>query len=86
MAGALGHGFYVDDLYAWIVGNVGLRAAAALAWFDRAVVDGAVNGVGRLGVAAAGLAPVWQSGKVRRYALSFLAGGVALLLYAAVRI
>jgi NADH-quinone oxidoreductase subunit L len=86
MAGALGHAFYIDDLYAWLVGTVGLRGAAALAWFDRAVVDGAVNGVGRLALRASGLAPVWQSGKVRRYALSFLAGGAALLCYAAVRV
>ncbi|HEY5905227.1 MAG TPA: NADH-quinone oxidoreductase subunit L [Actinomycetota bacterium] len=86
MAGALGHAFYIDDLYAWAVGSVGLRGAEGLAWFDRAVVDGAVNGVGRAAVWAAGLAPIWQSGKVRRYALTFLAGGAALLLYAAVRI
>jgi NADH-quinone oxidoreductase subunit L len=86
MAGALGHAFYVDDLYAWIVSNVGLRGAAAMAWFDRTVIDGAVNGVGRLTVRAASLAPIWQSGKVRRYALSFLAGGAVLLLYAAVRV
>ena len=46
MAGVLGHAFYVDDLYAWVVSNVGLRGAAALEWFDRMVIDGAVNGVG----------------------------------------
>jgi NADH-quinone oxidoreductase subunit L len=86
MAGALGHGFYIDDLYAWVVSNVGLRGAAFLAWFDRTVIDGAVNGVGHLFRWASGLAPIWQSGRVRRYALSFLAGGVALLLYAVVRV
>ena len=86
MAGALGHAFYIDDLYAWAVGSVGLRGAEGLAWFDRTVVDGAVNGVGRAAVWVAGLAPIWQSGKVRRYALTFLAGGAALLLYAAVRV
>jgi NADH-quinone oxidoreductase subunit L len=86
MAGALGRGFYIDDLYAWVIGTVGLRGAAAIAWFDRTVIDGAVNGVGRAAVLASGLAPIWQSGKVRRYALSFLAGGAALLLYAAVRV
>ncbi len=48
MAGALGHGFYIDDLYAWVVSNVGLRGAAFLTWFDRTVIDGAVNGVGHL--------------------------------------
>jgi NADH-quinone oxidoreductase subunit L len=86
MAGALGHGFYIDDLYAWVVGTVGLRGAEGVAWFDRTVVDGAVIGVGRAVMWAAGLAPIWQSGKVRRYALTFLAGGAALLLYAAVRV
>jgi NADH-quinone oxidoreductase subunit L len=86
MAGALGHAFYIDDLYAWAVGTVGLRGAEGVAWFDRTVVDGAVNGVGRAAMWAAGLAPIWQSGKVRRYALTFLAGCAALLLYSAVRI
>jgi NADH-quinone oxidoreductase subunit L len=86
MAGALGHAFYVDDLYAWVVSNVGLRGAAALEWFDRTVVDGAVDGVGTLVGRAARLAPIWQSGRVRRYALSFLAGGAALLLYATGRV
>jgi NADH-quinone oxidoreductase subunit L len=86
MAGALGHGFYIDDLYGWVVGNAGLRGAASLAWFDRSVIDGAVNGVGRVARWGSGLAPIWQSGRVRRYALSFLAGGVALLLYAVVRV
>jgi hypothetical protein len=86
LAGALGHAFYIDDLYAWFVRVVGLRGAGALEWFDRTVVDGAVLGVGRLAVRASRLAPIWQSGKVRRYALSFLAGGVALLVFAAVRV
>jgi NADH-quinone oxidoreductase subunit L len=86
MAGALGHAFYVDDLYAWVVSNVGLRGAAALEWFDRTVVDGAVDGVGTLVGRASRLAPIWQSGRVRRYALSFLAGGAALLLYATGRV
>jgi NADH-quinone oxidoreductase subunit L len=86
MAGALAHGFYIDDLYAWAVSNIGLRGAASLEWFDRTVIDGTVNGVGTLARRASGLAPVWQSGKPRRYALTFLAGGVALLLYAVVRV
>ena len=86
MSAALGKAFYIDTLYGWIVGAVGLRIAAGLSRFDRTVVDGAVNGVGRLAIWAAGLAPVWQSGKARRYALSFTVGGAALLLYAAVRI
>ena len=69
-----------------MVSDVALRGAAALEWFDRTVIDGAVNGVGRLVRRAAGLAPIWQSGKVRRYALSFLAGAAVLLLFAVVRI
>ncbi len=86
MSGVLGRAFYVDALYAGVVGTVGLRGATALTRFDRTVVDGAVRGVARVAVWASGLAPLWQSGKVRRYALSFLAGGAALLLYAAVKI
>ena len=86
MAGVLAHGLYIDDLYAWVVTHVGLRGAESLAWFDRTVIDGAVNGVGTLARWSSGLAPLWQTGRVRRYALSFLAGGVALLLYTVVRV
>ena len=66
--------------------NVGLRGAAALEWFDRMVIDGAVNGVGRVARRGGRPRPIWQSGKVRRYALSFLGGAAVLFLFAAVRV
>ncbi|MCS6842703.1 MAG: NADH-quinone oxidoreductase subunit L [Caldilineales bacterium] len=45
--------FYFDELYAATVVAFGKGLAKAAAWFDRTVVDGIVNGVGRMGVGVA---------------------------------
>ena len=50
------------------------------------VVDGAVNGTGRVvGEGARGLRVV-QTGRVRSYALAILAGAVLLLAFVATRV
>ncbi|MFQ5557310.1 MAG: hypothetical protein ACE5GB_07375, partial [Acidimicrobiales bacterium] len=52
-----------------------------VAWFDATVVDGAVNGVGRLvRDSGAGLRRL-QSGLVRTYAAGVAAGAVGLLVW-----
>jgi NADH-quinone oxidoreductase subunit L len=67
--------WWFDDLNHLLFVVVGGRAAAAAWWFDRVIVDGAVNGVGRLTVAAGrGLRRV-QTGRVQNYAL-----GIAVAL------
>jgi hypothetical protein len=52
---------------------------------DDRVVDGAVNEVAEDVGKASRLAPVLESGYVRSYALAFLLGAVALLLYLGLR-
>ena len=71
--------FYVDELYGRLVVLPGKAFANFCAYvFDTKVVDGAVNGTGRLvAVAAGGLRRV-QSGYVRNYAAVFFFG-VALI-------
>ncbi len=82
----LARGMYVDDLYAAAVDRPVRTAAAALAWVvDARWVDGLVNGVGRLTQTLAGVGRRVQTGFVRTYALAFLLGAAALLLYAGVR-
>jgi len=76
------HKYYVDELY----DAVFVRPLFALSgWcarvFDLGVIDGAVNGIGRLVVAwAQGLRRV-QTGFVMNYALGMLVGAVAIVAF-----
>lgn len=49
------------------------------------IVDGAVNGAGRLVVAAGTVLRRMQSGYVRRYALTMVIGAIALLAFMVAR-
>jgi NADH-quinone oxidoreductase subunit L len=83
---ALQRGFYVDDLYGNALVLPGKAGSAFLAYvFDRRVVDGAVNGLGRVFGGLAGAGRRVQTGFVRSYALAFLLGVVGVLWYLAVR-
>ena len=61
------------------MGGPGRKAFEAIAWFDAKVVDGAVNGIGRLTRAVGGEASKAQTGNVRNYA-GIVGVGVVLLL------
>ncbi len=66
--------WWFDDLNDLLFIRVGGRVAAFLWWFDRTVVDGAVNGIGTLtGDAGRGLRRV-QTGRVQNYALGIALG------------
>ena len=79
--------WFLDDVYDALIG----RPSQAVARFaatvvDLEVIDGAVNGVGRLARGAgAGLRRV-QTGFVRQYALGIAVGAVALLAFMASRV
>ncbi len=75
----LANAFYVDALYALLVRGLFLALARGVAWFDRAVVDGAVNLVGA-SVRRGGLAVRrTMGGRVQGYALLAFAGLAAAL-------
>jgi NADH-quinone oxidoreductase subunit L len=75
----LKHKYYVDELYGAVVVRPALAVANLCAAFDTGVVDGAVNGVGRLvGGTATGLRRV-QAGLVRRYLVTML-GGIVIVV------
>jgi NADH-quinone oxidoreductase subunit L len=77
----LANKYYVDELYAALFVRPAVRLSGALDGFDRAVVDGTVNGSGA-GVQIAGqVVKLFQTGYVRNYALSFLLGVVFILWY-----
>ncbi len=82
----LQRGLYLNDVYGGVVVGPAKLGAAFLAYvLDKRIVDGAVNGIGRLFATAAGTGRKVQTGFVRNYALAFLLGAVAILLYLAVR-
>jgi NADH-quinone oxidoreductase subunit L len=79
---ALARGWYVDDAYGSFVVLPGKAASAFLAYvFDQRWIDGAVNGLGISVGRLAGAGRRVQTGLVRSYALVFLLGAVALLLF-----
>jgi NADH-quinone oxidoreductase subunit L len=83
----LAGGWYIDDVYATVVAAPGLAGSAFLAYVvDAGVIDGVVNSVGRLFQWLAGVGRRVQTGFVRTYALVFLVGAVALLVYVGFRL
>ncbi len=83
---ALEKGLYVNDVYSEAI-VIPARAGAAFTAYvvDKRVVDGAVNGIGRLFTWGASVGRRVQTGLVRSYALAILLGAVGVLLYLAVR-
>jgi NADH-quinone oxidoreductase subunit L len=77
----LAHAWYYNETVTRFVGGPGRAAFEGVAWFDRNVIDGAVNGVAG-GVRGLGrVVRVAQSGFVRGYALGMTAGVVIVLGY-----
>ena len=70
--------WWFDDLNHLLFIVIGGRVAGAMWWFDRVIVDGTVNGVGRLTVdAGRGLRRV-QTGRVQNYALGIAIGLIVM--------
>ncbi len=75
------HRFYIDEVYQFITHKIIFAGVCSgIAWFDRHVVDGALNGLAavtqRVSLAIRGL----QSGQLQWYAYVFLIGTLALTL------
>ncbi|MEO9223861.1 MAG: NADH-quinone oxidoreductase subunit L, partial [Acidimicrobiales bacterium] len=82
----LANGWYYDRAVTNFMGGPGRKAADWLTyWFDRYVIDGAVNGAGRLARAIGGEGRRTQSGYVRNYALTLAIGVVLLVGFVLVR-
>ena len=72
--------YYVDDLYGLVWARGGLLLGNALWWFDAKVIDGAVNGAGRIAQLLGGLLRRSQTGHVQNYGLGMAAGLVVVLV------
>ena len=70
--------WWFDDINHLLFVVIGGRVAAAMAWFDREIVDGIVNGIGAVTRrSGTGLARV-QTGRVQNYALGIALGLIAM--------
>jgi NADH-quinone oxidoreductase subunit L len=73
------HAWYYDAAVSAFMGGPGREGFDDVAWFDANIVDGAVNGVGKVSEASGGVLRKLQSGYVRNYALGIGIGAVLLL-------
>ncbi|QYG94808.1 NADH-quinone oxidoreductase subunit L [Iamia sp. SCSIO 61187] len=73
-------GWYYDSSISTFMGGPGRKAFDAVAWFDRTVVDGAVNGVATLVRVGGGGLRRTQTGFVRAYA-GFLTAGAIFVVF-----
>ncbi|HXC65248.1 MAG TPA: proton-conducting transporter membrane subunit, partial [bacterium] len=74
--------YYVDEFYRWMLDHVYYAVSGAIAWFDRHVVDGLMNGLAWAAqFLGAGLRKA-QTGRVQAYALGMLAGLLVLVFTA----
>jgi NADH-quinone oxidoreductase subunit L len=77
----LEHAWYYDEGVSAFMGGPGYQAFDDVAWFDEHVVDGGVNGIGRLARLTGRSLRHLQSGYVRNYALGISIGAVALIAW-----
>jgi NADH-quinone oxidoreductase subunit L len=75
----LADGWGYDRAISAFMGGPGRKAFDAIAWFDKTIVDGAVNGAGTTISKGAGVVRRGQTGNVRNYA-GIIGAAVVLLL------
>jgi NADH-quinone oxidoreductase subunit L len=67
--------FYIDNIYLFITKKIIFRRVSTpIAWFDRHVVDGAMNGIAYVSNLTSAKIKGLQSGRIQQYALVFLWG------------
>ena len=73
--------FYQDEIWQYVTHRIIFRCVSTpIAWFDRHIVDGTFNFLAWGANEAGESIRSWQSGDVRKYAIWFITGAVALTL------
>ncbi len=73
--------FYFDELYMFVTHRIIFdKIAAPIKWFDRHIIDGAMDAMAYLTNTVSSRIKGMQSGKVHDYAFAFVAGVVVLAL------
>ncbi len=70
-----------DQRVSEFMGGPGRKLFTSFAWFDKTVIDGAVNGTGRLTQLLGTKMRVLQTGLIRTYALGMVLGGIIVVIY-----
>ena len=75
------HRFYIDEFYLFITKRIIFNCVSRpIAWFDRHVIDGTMNGIAYVTQRASVLIRGLQSGQVQQYAFVFLLGTLLIVL------
>jgi len=75
------HKFYIDELYLFITHKIIFNnISRPIAWFDRHIVDGSMNGISFVTNQASDKIKGFQSGQLQQYAMVFVSGVVLLAL------
>ena len=77
----LAQGWRYDRLVTEFMGGPGRRIFDAITWFDRTIIDGAVNGTARVATTVGARLRLTQTGLVRTYAVGVVVGTVLLVAY-----
>ncbi len=73
--------FYIDEVYLFVTKKIIFRCISApVAWFDRHVVDGTMNGIAGMTQFFSYQIRGLQSGKLHQYAYVFVSGVVVLVI------
>lgn len=73
--------FYIDEIYLWVTHNIIFKGISApIAWFDRHVVDGTMNGIAAVTAMTSEKIKKMQSGKFQHYGYAMILGAVAFAL------
>ena len=70
--------YWIDELYCWLMDKLIIAVAFFLSMFDRDVIDGVVNGVGKGTTLAGDWLRGLQTGRIPSYALA-VAGGLLII-------
>lgn len=73
------HRFYIDQFYLFVTKRIIFNCISRpIAWFDRHIIDGSMNGMALVTQQAATLIRNLQSGQVQQYAFVFLLGTLVI--------
>ena len=73
--------FYIDEIYLWITHNIIFKGISApIAWFDKHVVDGSMNGIAWVTQRVSEKSKGLQSGQLQQYGYAMVLGAVAFVL------
>jgi len=78
---AVYHKFYIDEVYLFITKKIIFNyVARPVAWFDRHIVDGTMNGIGWITVTSSRKIRGLQSGNLPQYGMVFVLAAIILVL------